>query len=248
MELNGSTFILEIINFLVLVWILKRFLYKPVLEVIEQRRAAIQKEREETARLQADAEQRQQQFQNRLDDWNRERQQLREKLMQELENERSVKLQALRDELQTMREKQQTAEDSRLAELRLRVETTAQQQAAQFASRLLRLGAGQDTEARLLTLLVDELDQLPAQRRAALANNHEPTPDVIEVQSAYPLSAGQRSQLEKVLSKLTTRSLPVHYHEDPELIAGLNIVLGAWVLAANLRDELKGLADMAQPA
>ena len=36
-------FVLEIINFLVLVWILKRFLYKPVLDVIARRRAGIEK-------------------------------------------------------------------------------------------------------------------------------------------------------------------------------------------------------------
>ena len=48
MELSWSTFILEAINFLVLVWILKRFLYKPVLDVIERRKAGIEK-------IQADA-------------------------------------------------------------------------------------------------------------------------------------------------------------------------------------------------
>ena len=39
MELDWTTFILEIINFLVLVWILHRFLYQPVMNVIAQRRA-----------------------------------------------------------------------------------------------------------------------------------------------------------------------------------------------------------------
>ena len=34
---------LEVVNFLVLVWMLKRFLYKPVLEAIAQRKAAIDK-------------------------------------------------------------------------------------------------------------------------------------------------------------------------------------------------------------
>ena len=43
MELSWPTFFLEIINFLVLVWILKRFLYKPVLEAIAHRKAVIDK-------------------------------------------------------------------------------------------------------------------------------------------------------------------------------------------------------------
>ena len=43
MELSWPTFFLEIINFLVLVWILKRFLYKPVLEAVAHRKAVIDK-------------------------------------------------------------------------------------------------------------------------------------------------------------------------------------------------------------
>ena len=39
MELDWTTFVLEVLNFLVLVWLLKRFLYRPVLAVIEARRA-----------------------------------------------------------------------------------------------------------------------------------------------------------------------------------------------------------------
>ena len=39
LELNWSTLLLEIINFLILVWILKHFFYKPVLAVIARRRS-----------------------------------------------------------------------------------------------------------------------------------------------------------------------------------------------------------------
>ena len=40
MQFDLTTFALEVLNFLVLVWLLKRFFYQPVLAVIEARRAA----------------------------------------------------------------------------------------------------------------------------------------------------------------------------------------------------------------
>ena len=49
MELTWSTFILEIINFLILVWILKRFLYKPVMDAIAKRRASIEQSMQDAA-------------------------------------------------------------------------------------------------------------------------------------------------------------------------------------------------------
>ena len=37
MEINWFTVIAQVINFLILVWLLKRFLYKPVLNAIAER-------------------------------------------------------------------------------------------------------------------------------------------------------------------------------------------------------------------
>ena len=72
MELNWSTFALEIINFLVLVWILKRFFYQPVLEVIARRRAGIEKTRTEALQLQDEAQALRSQYENRLTEWDKE--------------------------------------------------------------------------------------------------------------------------------------------------------------------------------
>ena len=47
MELSWSTFILEVINFIVLVFILKHFFYKPVLNAIARRRESIDKTMED---------------------------------------------------------------------------------------------------------------------------------------------------------------------------------------------------------
>jgi len=58
MEFSWTTFFLEIINFLVLVWILQRFLYKPVMKVIAQRKAHIESRLEEAKAIQTAAQRR----------------------------------------------------------------------------------------------------------------------------------------------------------------------------------------------
>jgi len=69
LELNWSTFALEIFNFLVLVWILKRFLYKPVLNVITRRRETIENQLAEARQLHADADALKERYEHRLSDW-----------------------------------------------------------------------------------------------------------------------------------------------------------------------------------
>ncbi|MGD8350593.1 MAG: ATP synthase F0 subunit B, partial [Gammaproteobacteria bacterium] len=105
MELSWSTFLLEMINFLVLVWILKHFLYQPVLKVIARRRSEIEEQLAESRRLQTEAGQLKTDYENRLEDWDKERQQLRDGLAKELEGERAQQLEALREDLASEREK-----------------------------------------------------------------------------------------------------------------------------------------------
>jgi F-type H+-transporting ATPase subunit b len=152
MELTWSTFLLEVINFLVLVWLLKRFLYRPIQDVIARRRAGIEKSLDEARELRAQAERLQSQYEGRLADWERERQQAREALNRDLETERIRRLQELDATLEQEREKGRVAEQHRLDQTRREYERTALAQGARFASRLLTEAAGPELQDRLIDL------------------------------------------------------------------------------------------------
>ena len=69
MEFSLSTFVLELINFLVLVWILKRFLYRPVLDIIARRREQIDATMAEAKRIEDNAQALKQKYDERLDNY-----------------------------------------------------------------------------------------------------------------------------------------------------------------------------------
>ena len=89
LELNWSTFLLEIINFLILIWILKYFFYKPVLNVIAHRRRNIEKSLNDANTLHGDAEALRTRYENRLSEWEKERQAAHMSLDKEIETERA---------------------------------------------------------------------------------------------------------------------------------------------------------------
>ena len=244
MELSWSTFVLEIINFLILVWILKRFLYKPVLAVITQRQQAIKKSMTDAETLQQDATKMRQQYESRLADWDKEKQKARESLNRELDAERNRQLQALDTVLQQEREKTVAAQARRRDDERHKEQQTALGLAARFASRLLEQAAGPDVEKRLVDLLITELSAIPDKRLTALQTSYGNTADKIVVSSAYPLDHEQCQQLEQSLAKIIRADCSIQYEQNPELIAGVEITIGAWVLAANIRDELRGFMEL----
>jgi len=245
MEMSWSTFVLEIINFLVLVWILKRFLYKPVMDVIAQRRAGIEATLAEAAKQREQAESLQQRYEGRLADWERERQKVRDDLARELDAERGRKLSELHTLLEQERDKAQQADRRRQADALRRTEETALSHGAAFATRLLREGSGPDTESRLVEMVLDGLAELPEDRIAALRANHaDGTVDVV-VTSAFPLADGQRAHVAKAMEAIAGPDANLRFGQDEGLLAGLHIRIGDWVLGANLRDELQGFAELA---
>ena len=248
MELNWSTVVLEILNFLVLVWILKRFLYQPVLDVIARRRAGVEKTLADAEARHAEAVNLQEQYEGRLAEWNRERQQARETLSRELAAERSQKLAELQADLEQEREKARVAGERREADAVRKLEETALLQGSRFTTRLLQAASGPELEARLVDLAIDGLTALPAERISALRNSYGKSLEAVRVASAFPLADDQRQRLGEALASIAGEEIPPDFGQDSALLAGVRISIGDWVLGLNLQDELKGFTELAHAA
>jgi len=247
-ELSWSTFLLEIINFLVLLWILKRFLYKPVLEVIARRREAIEAGLAQASQLHNEADSLKTDYESRLDRWHAERQQARTELEKELNGERQRQLQALRENLDQERKKSRVAAQRQQEEEQKNQEYRALRQGAEFTAKLLQRAAGPELEDRLIGLLLEELGHLPDEQLARLRGQWGDHPKTLKLTSAFPLAEACRQQLQEALRQMSGLDLPLDYSQDPSLVAGVEVTIGAWVLQANIRDELKGFTEFAYVA
>jgi F-type H+-transporting ATPase subunit b len=244
-ELNWTTFILEIVNFLVLVWLLKHFFYQPVQAMVARRQQGITSQLKEADERHQQADELRQQYEHRLADWEDEREAARQSLRHELEAERSRLLQELQQSLEAEREKSTVLGARQLDERVREAEVQALAQGARFVARLLERVASPEVEARLLELLLAELRELPPSELEALQTLQEGKPVAVVVSSVYPLAEGQRQMLQQQLQALVSASLHFSYQQNPALVAGLHVTVGPWVLHANLRDELKTFAAIA---
>ncbi len=245
MELDWTTFIFEIINFLVLIWILQHFLYKPVLAVITRRQTEINDTLQQAQQLQEEAEQLQTQYKNRLTEWDDEKQAARQSLSQEIESHRAKKLEEVRAELDSERQKADILAARKLTEQQQQAEVTALYQATRFTSSLFTQLAGPDVEQRLINRFIDDLAKLPEHQQHTIQASMGPTTNEVLIASAYPLAQSVCDQLESLLKKIVGQKVEIKYTQDEELIAGLRVTIGAFVLQANLKDELQSFARFA---
>ncbi|MFC6671935.1 F0F1 ATP synthase subunit delta [Marinobacterium aestuariivivens] len=245
MELSVSTFLLEIINFLVLIWLLQRFFYQPLRAVIARRREGIDRQLDEARERQRQAEQLRSSFESRLSHWEQERQQAREKLQTELNREKARQETALAETLEREREKARASLERREQELKLQLEQQALRLAGRFAARLLEQSAGPELQQRLQTMLLQSLPRIPEDQRLALRERETEHPEPAEVTSAFELDGTAQEQIRQGLQPLLGRQVKCRFHEDPQLLAGLRISIGPWMFRASIRDELQSFADLA---
>jgi F-type H+-transporting ATPase subunit b len=243
-ELNWTTFILEAVNFLVLVWILKRFLYKPVLAAIAQRKAAIDKTLSDAQARQADAQTLEKQFQNRLAEWEHEKEGLRTAFLEEVSQQRAQTMAALENSLAKERERARVLEERRLRELQDKAEIEGMATGLKFTARLLTRLASPGLESRLVDLALEDLALQPREQLEAIRTACEKADCRAKVITCFPLPEPGREVIAEKLMEMTKTRLSVEFAEDRLLLAGLRIGIGPWVLRANLQDELGSFADM----
>ena len=243
MEFDWTTFALEIINFLVLVWILQRLLYKPVTSAIAERQAGVEKTLTDAQAVRSEAEALKRQYESRMADWEHEKAQARVQLLQEIDAERTRSMTSLHASVEQEREKLRALEQRRAAEMRRRLEENALAEGGRFVARLLARLASPELEERIRELLLEDLPRLADRELQSLRTACQGGEAKMNITSGYPLGEGQRASLAQALSRVMGQPLTCEFGQDPELMAGFRIGIGPWVLRSNLRDELKFFAE-----
>ncbi len=242
MELNWSTFALEIINFIVLIWLLSRFFYRPIRHAIEERRANIEKTLADAQRLRSEGEELQKHFESRLAEWEDEKASLRSAFRTTLEAERAKQLTELRGELDRERVRSEAAAAARMRDLELSLERKAIAQSTEFCAKLVTRFASPALEAQIVNAAIVDLTQLPPQQREILARSLDGNP--VHVTSRFPLAPELRIALANSLAAIAGRTVSPEFIEDSAVIAGVRIEAGSWVLEADLADELHSFGEM----
>lgn len=238
MEFDWSTFALEVLNFLVLVWLLKHFFYRPVLAVIEARRAECAKTIADAEAVRLEAAELKSQYLVHLADKDKDRAVAKAKLDEKISEERARRLAALEVSIAEEHKRREALEARERSEREHAMEREAMAITARFATRFLDRLAGPELEARLADLTLSELGALAPDKLEALRLALQEQRETVKVTTAYPLDEERRAAFTQALGLLAGRVVTPEFSEDATLKAGVCIIAGAWVLMANLRDEL----------
>ncbi|MCP5198911.1 MAG: F0F1 ATP synthase subunit B [Gammaproteobacteria bacterium] len=244
MAIDWFTFGAQIVNFVVLVWLLERLLYRPVLRAMDARQARIEQARRAASEALAAAENERKALEKARSELAAHNAALRSAAESEAAHAREEALAAARAEVAAARARWRAAlaEEQGAFETGLRraVETEVLALARQVLAEL----ADSSLEARIAAAFAARLRALAgAERAALLAAFGSGSGRTVCVRSAWPLDAAARGELEAAVREVLGAAVCPRFEERAALVCGIELAVDGHKLAWSVDEYLHGLGE-----
>jgi len=245
LEIDGATILLQIVNFLVLLFLLSRFLYKPLQNRVARRAAEVESLLDNVAKREAESLALQEQIKQQFVEAEREAEALILQAMTQARQQSEAILRSAQEQADNRAVRARLeAEREYLKALQANYERTLDT-VIDLAGAVLRTVPLRQTHDDLVANLSAYIWQQPPQEinelRCALAEGK----DAIPVYTPFPLTESQERIITGTLSSLANRPVECQVRLASSLIAGLQVHIGGHVLDNSLRKQLELSRDQA---
>ncbi|CAJ0780286.1 F0F1 ATP synthase subunit delta [Ralstonia chuxiongensis] len=237
MGLDPTSFVLEIVNFLVLTWLLKRLLYQPIQDAIAKRQHNAEQARSALEAAQRDIEKQRKTLIAESATASEQRDAALAKLAAEIDEEHKRRLAVLDAEMVSERTKRLarlTAQEQRQREAQDR---SAAERADSFLRGYLERLAGPALEQAVVELFLTDLAAVPEQRRGQLAS--VPEDSVVDVTTAFDADDSLRQRVAVSIATLLGRQARLRWAIDPAVVSGICVRLDGHQLETSLASSLE---------
>lgn len=235
----------QVLNFLILVWLMKRFLYQPVLDAIAAREQKIAEELADAAASKSEAQQRQDEFRQKNEAFDEQR--------DELLRQATAAAKAERERLRAEARQAADAASSALAKAllidaqHLRADMTrhTQDQVFDISRRVLGDLASVSLEQQACKVFIQRLRAIDDTAQATLGEALKAASDAEPalLRSAFALPPAQQSAIQVALDETFGRPIPLKFETAPELVSGIELSAQGQKLAWSIADYLAALSS-----
>jgi F-type H+-transporting ATPase subunit b len=175
MSIDWFTFTAQIINFLILVWLMKKFLYGPIIDAMDQREARVVARHDAAVAAEDGANRRELEYTEKIEDLANSREELVAENAREVESWRIDHLRRAREEVEDARQEWNRTLIRDKQTLIRELEQDVARHTTSVSRHVLRQLADADLQDRIVAVFLRRLGELDASTRQMLA--HPPDSD-----------------------------------------------------------------------
>lgn len=224
MNIDWFTLIAQVVNFLILVVLLKYLLYNPIVKAMDKREERISSRLSDAETKREEAEEKLDDYEKKLANLEKEREQTLASARDEAEERKKKLIAEAREEVEKLKEKwiQSIERDKKSAARKIRTETGSR--VFEITRRLLSDLADESIEQRTVERFLDRFDDLGKEEREAFRESVRKADNSVTVRTSFELSPQMKKKVTERLRSSLTDDIDTEYEQDPELLFGIEVM------------------------
>lgn len=231
----------QVLNFLVLVWLMKRYLYQPILRAIDAREKRIAAELSTAERTRAEAQKERDAYRQRNEAFDQQRAELLRTASDEARAEGQRLIDAARRAADALSEKRQNALNREQQSLKESIIRRTREEVFAIARKTLGDLADTTLEASMAAAFTQRLRALTGPTKESLDAALKNASDPAVVRSAFILPPAQREAIQQALNETFSADLRIDFVAAPDVISGVELTAGGQKLAWSIADYLAAM-------
>ena len=233
----------QALNFLLLVWLMKHFLYKPILNAIDAREKKIAAELADADAKKADAKKERDEFQHKNEEFDRQRAALLSKATDDAKAERQRLLDEAGKAADGVTAARQDARRSEARQLEQSVRRRAQDEVFAITRKTLTDLATASLEGQMAEVFSRRVRAMNGQSKIGLGDALKSASDPALVRTAFDLPAEQRATIQNALNVAFSADIHLRYETAPDLVSGIELTTNGQKVAWSISDYLASLEN-----
>lgn len=240
-EIDWFTLTAQILNFLILVALLRHFLYKRIVNAMDKREERIHSRIQQAEQKKDDAEKERDEFRKKNKDFEKQKVQKTEEMHKETEKTKQELLDRARDEVDRKREQWEQALQNRKNDFIEDVKRSAAEQVCSAARHMLRDLGGRKLESVIVQTFLEKLDTMPEDEKHTFSDTLRKEGGTVTVRTSFEPDGEERRNLEDTVHNVFDGSVPLEFTVAEELVCGIDLQANGIKIAWNVADYLSGL-------
>ena len=243
MIIDWFTVIAQILNFLLLVWLLKRFLYKPILDAIDAREKRIALALEEAKTMKTEAMQERDDFKQKINQFEQQRSELFVQATEEAQAEGKRLRSQARQAASEYTVKRQEAFHREQQSLNDEITHRMQQEIFAIARKTLMDLGDVNLEERIIEVFISRLREIDDEKRTRLASAVTTSSSHVVVRSTFLLDSEKQKELQQALKETISPNINACFETVPELMSGIELIADGHKIAWSISEYLESLEE-----
>ena len=243
MPIDWFTVTAQAINFLLLVWLMKRFLYKPVLRAIDAREKRIEEQLSDAKAQKMAAQKEKEEFQRKNEIFDQERTELMNAAVEKAKNEKIHLLEEARSSAETLRAKWREGLEKDASRLEEDFQKRVRKDVFFIVRKTLSDLAGEELESKIIDLFLLRLGKMDEKERKSLAPKTMGPDSSVQLRTAFSLTEEQRNTIGQEVKKLFSLKEEPKFTVEKDLVAGIELAVSGQKISWTIDDYLLSLRE-----